>query len=267
MSDVMFAFLLTLMAGLFTGVGGLVAFFSRKLNPNFLAVSLGFSAGVMIYISFVEIFAKSYEMLGYAHEDNAMLFTTIAFFGGILLIALIEKLVPHEHATSVAFSSDTQGISISKEDARSLKRIGLMSAIAIAIHNFPEGLVTFMAAMHDPALGVSIAVAIAIHNIPEGIAIAVPIRYATGSKKKALLASLASGLTEPLGAIVAYLILAQFMNDSVFGLTFALVGGIMVYIAVEQLLPTAQKYGKHSQVMASVFIGMAVMAASLVILG
>lgn len=268
MSDVIFAFLLTLIAGLFTGIGGLIALFAKKDNTNFLAICLSFSAGVMIYISFVEIFDKARESLEYAHGDEVGFFVaSLAFFGGILIILLIDRLIPHEDETLQSLTPIEDNSMLVEKDMTSLKRMGLMSALAIAIHNFPEGLVTFMAALQDPTLGIAIAFAIAIHNIPEGIAMAIPIYYATGSKKKAILISVLSGLTEPLGALAAYFFLLNFFSESMFGIIFAAVGGIMVYISFNQLLPTAQKYGNHRTVMKGLFAGMIVMALSLVILG
>jgi ZIP family zinc transporter len=252
MSDVLFAFLLTLFAGLATGVGGLIVLLAKDFNKKFLSICLAFSAGVMIYVSFVEIFSKALEHLEYRHGDErGMLFTVLAFFAGVGLIALIEKAVPRRESAVM-------------ENLASLKHTGIMTGVAIAIHNFPEGLVTFMAAMYDPALGVAIAIAIAIHNIPEGMAVAVPIHYATGSKKKAFLASLLSGVTEPIGALVGYFLLSSIFSYDVFGVSFGLVGGIMVFIAVHQLLPLAGRYGKHNQVILSLFAGMAVMAFSLI---
>lgn len=263
MHEVFFAFLLTLLAGLSTGIGGVIALISKRTNTKFLSLCLSFSAGVMIYISFVEIFAKANESLEDVHGyELGLLITSVAFFAGIGLIALIDKIIPRRVGES---THDVAHAPITPKDQKALKRMGLMSALAIAIHNFPEGLVTFMAALQDPALGVAIAVAIAIHNVPEGIAISAPIYYATGSKKKALLYSIGSGLTEPLGAIAAYLLLARVLNESMFGVVFAAVGGIMVFVAVHQLLPVAQKYGEHRSVMKGLFAGMGVMAVSLVI--
>jgi len=254
MSDILLAFLVTLLAGLATGLGGAFVIFFKKTNMKILSLCLSFSAGVMIYISFVEIFDKAKESLSYEYgDDRGFLYASIAFFAGIALIAAIDKLIPHHEDEEDTHSAEKD----------SLERTGIMSALAIAIHNFPEGIVTFMAVMHDPALGIAIAVAIAIHNIPEGIAISAPIYYSTGSKKKALLLSVGSGITEPLGALAAYLLLSQFLNEGLMGITFAVVGGIMVFISFHQLLPAAHKFGEHHQVMKSLFAGMAVMALSL----
>jgi len=258
MNDILFAFLLTLFAGLATGIGGATVVFFKRTNLKFLALALSFSAGVMIFISFVEIFDKAKESLEYQYGyDNGFLIAAAAFFAGIALIAIIDKLIPHH---------DELDIDTPNSEDKDLKRTGISSAIAIAIHNFPEGIVTFMAAMYDPALGVVIAIAIAIHNIPEGIAISAPIYYATGDKKKAVMLSIGSGLTEPLGALAAYFLLSQFFHDGIFGIVLAAVGGMMVFISFHQLLPAANKYGEHHQIMKGLFAGMIVMALSLVVL-
>jgi len=263
MSNIAFAFLLPFIAGLFTGVGGLIAIFKKNPDKNFLAMCISFSAGVMIYISFVEILHHSHESLEYAYGyDLGFALATLTFFGGIGFMAIIDKLIPHgeDIANTMALQSDLT----SEKDKRALKRMGIMMAIAIAIHNFPEGLVTFTAAIHDPSLGIAIAIAIAIHNIPEGIAIAAPIHYATGSRKKALAYSALSGLTEPLGALVAFVFIMHVFNEAVLGFVFAAVGGIMVYISFKQLLPTAIRICKHGRVILALFAGMAVMAVSLI---
>lgn len=264
---VLFAFGLTLFAGLSTGVGSALAFFARSTNTVLLTASLGFSAGVMIYVSLVEIFVKARDSLSAAAgESQGYVLTTLAFFSGILLIALIDKLVP-----SYENPHEIRGVEELDEDynqacrRQTLHRMGIFSALAIGIHNFPEGLATFVGGLEDPALGVSIAVAIAIHNIPEGIAVSVPLFYATGSRKKAFAYSFASGLAEPVGALVGYFLLLRYFNDFVFGLLFAAVAGIMVFISLDELLPTAEKYGEHHLAMYGVIAGMMVMAISLLL--
>ena len=266
-SAVWFAFGLTLFAGLSTGIGSALAFFAKSTNTRFLTISLGFSAGVMIYVSMVEIFVKARDSLSLAAGPfYGYLYTTLAFFGGILLIALIDKMVPSfENPHEIKGVEEMSDEVAEQNKKNNLHRMGLFSALAIAIHNFPEGLATFVAGLQDPALGMSIAVAIAIHNIPEGIAVSVPLYYATGSRKKAFTWSFLSGLSEPVGAIIGYFLLMQFMNDFVFGLLFATVAGIMVFISLDELLPTAEKYGEHHMAMYGVVAGMAVMASSLVL--
>jgi ZIP family zinc transporter len=262
--NILFAFGLTVFAGLATGVGSIMSLFSKKFNPKFLAGSLGFSAGVMIYVSLVEIFAKAKDSLIAVHGLKAgNIYTVIAFFAGIALIALIDKLIPSfENPHEI---KNIEEKNLNPENNKKLLRMGLFSALAIAIHNFPEGLATFMAALTDPTLGISIAVAIAIHNIPEGIAVSVPIYYATKNRKKAFWLSFLSGLAEPVGAILGYFILRSFFNDSIFGLIFAGVAGIMIYISLDELLPTAEEYGEHHIAIGGLIGGMAVMAVSLLL--
>ena len=269
MNDVLFAFILTLIAGLATGIGGLIVMFSNVTNKKFLSVCLSFSAGVMIYISFAEIFLEAFESLEYVYGDGmGYLILTVSFFGGIIIMAIIDRFIPHDESHTESLEISTEHEYASLKEKRELKRTGISSTIAVAIHNFPEGLITFMAALYDPAMGVAIAVAIIIHNIPEGIAMAAPIYHATGSKAKALMVSIGAGLTEPLGALVAWLLLRNIFDnvEGAFGIIFAVVAGIMVFVAIHQLLPAAQKYGKHHLVMKWLFAGMAVMAISLVVL-
>ena len=262
--NVLFAFGLTVLAGLATGVGSALAFFAKKFDRRFLAASLGFSAGVMIYVSLVEMFAQAKDRLVSAHGERAgSWFTALAFFAGFVLIGLIDKLVPSfENPHELREVADAPA---GAPEQKSLLRMGLFSALAIAIHNFPEGLATFMGGLQDPMLGVSIAVAIAIHNIPEGIAVSVPIYYATGSRKKAFGLSFLSGLSEPVGALIGYFLLRAFIGETMFGIVFAVVAGIMVYISLDELLPAAEKYGEHHLAIYGLSAGMAVMAVSLLL--
>lgn len=260
--NVLIAFGLTLFAGLSTGIGSAIAFFTKRTNTKFLSVALGFSAGVMIYVSFVEIFFKAKESLtaavGYV---NGTWLTVASFFGGMLLIAIIDRFIPSaENPHEIRMVEE---VSQTKVQDPKLMRMGLFTALAIAIHNFPEGLATFTAALTDPALGIAIAVAIAIHNIPEGIAVSIPIYYATGNKKKAFVLSFLSGLAEPIGALVGYFILLPFITDTTFGILFAGVAGIMVFISIDELLPAAREYGEHHLSIYGLMAGMAVMAFSL----
>jgi ZIP family zinc transporter len=263
--NVLFALGLTLFAGLSTGIGSLIGLFSKKFNPKFLALSLGFSAGVMIYVSLVEIFVKARDSLavGYGYR-NGYIVTVIAFFAGIGVIALIDKLIPsyeNPHELNVQ-----EKIEESPEvEKAKLMRMGAFTALAIGIHNFPEGLATFMSGLSDPALGISIAVAIAIHNIPEGLSVSAPIFYATKSRKKAFILSFLSGLAEPIGALLGYFVLRSFFNETTFGIIFAAVAGIMVYISLDELLPTAEEYGEHHISILGLIAGMAIMAASLLL--
>lgn len=263
-NNILFAFGLTLFAGLSTGIGSAIAFFARKTNTKFLSVSLGFSAGVMIYVSLIEIFQKAKTALtSELGEVKGYAFTVLAFFGGMLIIALIDKLIPsYENPHEMHRVEEMkEGSSLKKK--QKLMRMGLFTALAIGIHNFPEGLATFTAALSNPSLGIAIAVAIAIHNIPEGIAVSVPIYYATGDKRKAFRLSFLSGLAEPVGALVGYLLLMPFLTPAVFGVLFAAVAGIMVFISLDELLPAAREYGEHHLSIYGLVGGMAVMAISL----
>jgi ZIP family zinc transporter len=257
-----FAFGLTLFAGLSTGIGSALAFFTKSTNTRFLSVSLGFSAGVMVYVSFVEILVKARESLvpGFG-EKLAAWYAVLAFFAGILIIALIDRMIPsQENPHEVKHVEDMKGSG--KKDPR-LVRMGMFTALAIGIHNFPEGIATFMAGMSDPTIAIPIAVAIAIHNIPEGIAVSVPISYGTGNKRKGFYLSFLSGLAEPVGALLAWFILMPFLNDNLFGFIFAAVAGIMVFISIDELLPTAREYGLPHHAVYGFLAGMAVMALSL----
>ncbi|HOO70135.1 MAG TPA: zinc transporter ZupT [Spirochaetota bacterium] len=265
-SQILWAFSLTIFAGLCTGIGSAIAFFAKKTNTAFLSVALGFSAGVMIYVSMIEIFFKAKESLVSVYGDkNGLMITVLSFFGGMFLITIIDKLVPDfENPHEPHRIEELCGDSCSETQLK-LMRMGLFSAVAIAIHNFPEGLATFTAALKDPAIGISIAVAIAIHNIPEGIAVSVPVYYATGSRKKAFWYSFLSGLSEPAGALIGFLILFRFFNDTIFGILFAGVAGIMVFISLDELLPAAREYGEHHLSIYGLVSGMIVMAVSLIL--
>ena len=264
-SPVLFAFALTLFAGLSTGIGSLIGFLSKKFNPKLLTISLGFSAGVMIYVSMIEIFVKAKDSLSLAlGEKQGYVWTVISFFLGIFVIALIDKVIPsyeNPHELNVGKKIE----SASEKEKAKLLRMGAFSALAIGIHNFPEGLATFMSGLTNPTLGISIAAAIAIHNIPEGLAVSAPVYYATKSRRKAFLLSFMSGLAEPIGALIGYFILRSFFNETMFGVIFAAVAGIMVYIYLDELLPTAEEFGEHHLAIGGLIAGMITMAVSLLL--
>jgi ZIP family zinc transporter len=261
--NVLTAFALTLFAGLATGVGSALAFFTKRTNPRLLSVALGFSAGVMLYVSFVEIFDKSRSALVSSWGNTGGQWLAAgSFFAGILLIGLVDKFVPDAENPHEAHRIEEMDQTNPGTNTK-LMRTGMFTALAIAIHNFPEGLATFTAALEDPKLGIAIAVAIAIHNIPEGIAVSIPIYYSTGSRKKAFGLSFLSGLSEPVGAMVGYLLLRPFFSQTLFGILFGMVGGIMVFISLDELLPTAREYGEHHLAIYGLVAGMAVMALSL----
>jgi ZIP family zinc transporter len=262
MTTYLIPFALTLFAGLSTSIGGIIAMNKRASSKKFLSFALGLSAGVMIYVSFIEIFPKAFSSLEIVFGTRlGYLYTTMAFFIGVGFIALIDRLVPKAENPH---EQDEMNIYEVKQD-HTLMRMGLFSALAIAIHNFPEGLATFIAALESPTLGISIAIAIAIHNIPEGIAVSVPIYHATKSRKKAFLYTFLSGLSEPIGAIIGFFLLYTFLSESLFGFVFSMVAGIMVYISLDELLPTAEKHGEHHIAIYGLMTGMIIMAASLVL--
>jgi ZIP family zinc transporter len=293
MNNVLIAIGLTLFAGMATGIGSILAFFTRKDNHRFLSLATGFSAGVMLYVSFAEIFFKGLVILEEHYGERLGNWINAAsFFGGILLIGVIDKLIPaaenpHEiHSDSEnefvknplapvpcagdALSKMAPGTHDHSPGHSRLMRMGLFTALAIGIHNFPEGLATFLAALDDPSLGIAIAVAIALHNIPEGISVSVPIFYATGNRKKAFLLSLLSGLAEPVGAVAAYILLRFILGwqtalvpKGFMAVMFGGVAGIMVYISLDELIPTSRAYGKGHDSIIGLVTGMAVMALSL----
>ena len=265
--SVLFAFGLTLFAGLSTGLGSTIAFLTKRTNTRFLAFSLGFSAGVMIYVSMTEILTKAQRALAESVGGKmASWLSVAAFFGGMIVVMLIDKLVPsYENPHEMHKVEELQEPVQLEETNKDLMRMGLLTALAIAIHNFPEGIATFMAGLHDPSLGVPVALAVAIHNIPEGIAVSIPVYYATGDRKRAFMLSFLSGLAEPVGALLAWFVLAPFLSGTLFGMIFAGVAGIMVFISVDQLLPAARKYGEHHISIYGLILGMAVMAVSLLL--
>ena len=260
-SNFITALLLTLVAGAATGVGGVIILFTKKFSSKLLSASLGFSAGVMLFISLTELFPEASSTLGELYGvQKGMLFTILSFFSGIALIAIIDNLIP-ERENPHEYSSVQQDNESSK-----LMRLGIFSIIVIAIHNFPEGMATFITAMEDPQVGYSIAMAVAIHNIPEGIMVAIPIYYATHKKGKAIGNAFLSGIAEPIGGILGYFLLSRFFENSMSGIMLGIVAGIMTYISLDELLPTAEKYGEHHTAIIGVIAGMAVMAISILLI-
>ena len=271
------ALILTLIAGSATGIGGALVLFKKKLSSRFLAGALGLSAGVMIFISLAEMFPEAQEMIGAAGTAHGEALVLVAFFVGMGIITLIDFLIPeyenpHE-APGLSLNARTSAVEAIGQTAseKAMHRLGIMSALAIAIHNFPEGIATFIGALNDPEMGAGITFAIAIHNIPEGIAVAIPIYYATKSKAKALLYATLSGFSEVIGALLCLAVTAVFGLEltgggATFPLVLSAVAGIMIYISLDELLPTAEKYGKHHVAIAGVVGGMAFMAVSLLIM-
>jgi ZIP family zinc transporter len=269
-SNFWFAFGITVFAGLSTGIGSALAFFTKKTNTKLLSASLGFSAGVMVYVSFMEILAKSGDSLTAIYgESKGTWLTVLSFFVGVLVIAIIDKMIPSAKNPHEAKRIEDMKDGAYVRDPK-LVRMGLFTALAIGIHNFPEGIATFFAGLADPQLAIPVAIAIAIHNIPEGIAVSVPISYGTGNKKKAFFLSVLSGLAEPVGALFAYLLIILFFKNGgiplgLFGFLFGSVAGIMVFISIDELLPTAEEYGHHHYSIYGFVLGMAVMALSLLL--
>jgi ZIP family zinc transporter len=323
-SNVITACLVATGAGLATGIGGLVAFMPSLLKrfspPLILSVALSLSGGVMIYVSFIEIFAKSYDAIlsdDPENEGRAAGLTTLFFFLGmgvcLLLELAVSKLTKKKKDVSSSSTADTTDVELapkagdgatkskelasaaaapgaeffasmdglghdhgkgggtvdmsSEEEKEQLGRMGVLTALAIALHNFPEGLATFLATVSDPNLGAALGTAIAIHNVPEGICVAMPIYYATGNKWKAFSWSLLSGITEPIGGILGYAALQPVFTDFVFGLIFSMVGGMMVFIVLHELLPTAHRYmpGRSGVVTGTLVLGMMIMSLSLIL--
>ncbi|RRN57217.1 zinc transporter ZupT [Pseudoxanthomonas sp. SGNA-20] len=261
LSQVLVALGVTLAAGLATGLGSLLVIFARNPNPRLLAFGLAFAGGAMVYVSLSEILNKSIASFSLAYGDKAgFAGATCAFLAGLVAIMLIDRLIPNPHDS---LTSDDPALR--EHNREYIRRVGLMTAVAITAHNFPEGLATFFATLESPALGLPLAFAIAIHNIPEGIAIAVPVYYATGNKRYAFIASLLSGLAEPIGAGVGYALLSQVMTDAVFGAVFGIIAGVMVFLAIDELLPAAKRYGKGHETVYGLVSGMAVLAVSLVL--
>ncbi|NLO31470.1 MAG: zinc transporter ZupT [Methanosarcina mazei] len=251
MGDVTTAFILTACAGLSTGTGSLIAFLVPNLKYTWLSMLLGFAAGAMIYISFVDLLAESVGAVGF-FQANA------AFFLGMLGMGILDRVIEHIHTDTLPDRN-----TLSRSEENDLQKAGLLTAAGIAMHNFPEGIAVLAASLGSPYLGFSVALAIAIHNIPEGIAVSVPIYYASGDRKKAFAYSFFAGLTEPLGAVFAYFFLFRFLSPEMLFLMLAAVGGVMVFICFDELLPISIKYGNEHLTFLGVFSGMSVIALSL----
>ena len=243
-------------AALSTVLGSLFVLFSKEPSPRLLAFGLAFAGGAMVYVSLVEIFWKADQAFSQIHDaKTAYVYATLSFFAGALLLILLDRSVPNPHGA----------ISSGNGDQAQIKRVGLLAAFAITAHNLPEGLATFLATLDNPVVGVPLAGAIAIHNIPEGVSIAIPVYYATGSRKKALLATCLSACAEPAGALIGYAVLAPFLTPTVFAVVFGMIAGAMVFLALDELLPTAKRYAKGHETVYGIVTGMAALAASLIL--
>jgi ZIP family zinc transporter len=263
-------------AGMSTVLGSAMVVFAQRTNTRLLAFGLAFSAGAMVYVSLVEIFVKAnISFAAGLDPKTAYAYTTLFFFAGVGLLFAIDHFVPNPHsgfdeahvrseAQHARPASDAHHDAEEQHRGR-IARVALLAALAITVHNLPEGLATFFSTLDNPTIGLPLAIAIAVHNIPEGVSIAVPVYYATGSKTKAVLATVVSGLAEPFGAIVGYLALASFLSPFVFGAVFAIIAGAMVFLALDELLPAARTYARGHETVYGIMIGMGAMALSLVL--
>lgn len=255
------AFGITLAAGLATVLGSVLVFLSKTPNPRMLSFGLAFAGGAMVYVSLTEIFSKSQQAFTAAYgQSMGFAAATFAFLAGLGAVALIDRLVPNPHDTLDAHDPEFH-----EKSRHHIARVGLMTAFAITAHNFPEGLATFFATLENPAVGTPLALAIAVHNIPEGISIAAPVYFATRNKALTVAACLLSGLAEPLGALLGYFVLRPFLSDAVFGAIFGLIAGVMVFLALDELLPAAKRYSDGHETVYGLTSGMAVIALSLVL--
>ncbi len=261
-SNITMPLVLSLIAGLATALGSVTVLIGKP-NKKFFSIALGFSAGIMVYVSFVELFDSAKTSLtALLGLKTATIYTTVAFFIGILFVGLLDFFIPEDENPHEV--QDERKLADQKKN-HALKRVGITTALVIAIHNFPEGFATFMSGTTDLSVALSVTFAVAIHNIPEGMAVALPIFYATNNRKLAFSLSALSGLSEPIGGLLGYLIFGSMANDLVLGIIFAIVAGIMVYISIDELLPTAEAYGNHHLSVWGFIIGMVFMSISLIL--
>ncbi len=247
------ALLLSTLAGFSTMIGTLIIFFSKQKNEKLISASLGFAGGVMISVSFIELLPNSMSYFShFANEQLSTVYMVISLILGVLFASLLDKFIPHEEEKTTH-----------EMKHENLYRVGFVSMLAIAIHNFPEGIATFMAGFDSNSLGITIALAIAFHNIPEGITVALPVYFSTGSKTKALYYTFLSSVSEPIGALMAFLVLRPFINNVTLGIIFGLISGIMLYIAIEELLPSSRDYGYPRLALWAAFAGICLMPLTL----
>jgi len=260
---ILLAFGLTMIAGLSTGIGSLIALIAKRTNSKFLCFSLGLSAGVMLYVSFMDLIpvAKD-ELFSHFGTKTGTMSLILSFFGGMGLITLIDFVIPQNNNPHEMQGVEEMGKYNNRKIA--LQRTGIIVALSLVAHNFPEGIAAFTTAVNSGlSVAIPITLAIAIHNIPEGIAVSVPIYHATGNKQKAFWLSFLSGLAEPAGALLAIFLLNSFWTPLLNGIILSSVAGIMVYISLDELLPTAEKYGEHHISISGLITGMIIMAFSL----
>lgn len=246
----LWALLLSMVAGLSTMVGAVIIFFTKGRNERLISISLGFAAGIMISVSTMDLYPGALRLFETAHSPRASTLLSVLFLAlGVAMAMALDLFVPHEQ----------YDVAAGENPHKDLFRVGFVSMLAIGLHNFPEGIATFMAGLGDLTLGISISIAIALHNIPEGIVVAMPVYFATGSRKKAVMYTLCSALAEPLGALLAFLVLRPFISDVVLGAVFAGISGIMIYISVEELIPSSRQYGFDRAALLATLIGFCVM--------
>lgn len=256
--NLLIAFMITLAAGLATTLGGLLVFFQKTPNPRVLAFGLAFAGGAMVYVSLTEILTKSADSFSKMGQ-NGFAYATYAFLAGLILSVLIDTFIPNPHETL-----DPHDAQFQEKNRAKIARLGMMTAAAITAHNLPEGLATFFATLENPTVGLPLAFAIAIHNIPEGISIAAPVYFATRSRKLTLAACFVSGLAEPLGAVLGFSMLQPFLSPALFGGVFGVIAGVMVFLALDELLPAAKRYANGHETVYGLVLGMVLMSLSLI---
>ena len=264
--QIVFGFLFSLFAGLSTTIGAIAVFIMKKPSARFIGLSMGFSAGVMIGVSIFEMLPNALEKLG-------ILVGGISFLLGMVSVALLDFIVPHEYMKEQPYIDDEEEeVEIDEKNGR-LLRTGSLLALGIAIHNFPEGFVTMTGSLQSLELGLLLAVAIAFHNIPEGLSVAIPIYTVSGNKKKAFTLSFLSGLAEPIGAIIAVVVLFTLgtVNPDIIELSLAFVAGIMMFISIDELLPSAyescNENGDTSHIITiGIIAGLAIILLTIVLL-
>ena len=253
--------LLTAIGGMATGLGSLASLLFKEVKRGTLSIIMGFAAGVMIYISFVELLEESIETAGFIQANTA-------FFVGIFFMMLVDFLIPHNYmAEKILNSNNNKNVNIDSKENKEQKEIlsaGIMTAIGIALHNFPEGVIVFISAVHDIRLGIALTIAIALHNIPEGFSIGMPIFYATNNRKKTFGYSLAAGLAEPIGALIVFLLFRNLLTDHIVHLALGFVAGIMVFISLDELLPLSFKNSDPHKVTMGIICGMLIMFITLI---
>ncbi len=248
------AMILSLAAGLATGIGGMIVCFFNTPTKKILSIGLGFSGGVMVAVSLMDLLPESFAATAVTMGKLAGgLYSIVVMVIGMLFAALIETFVPERPNFA------------GSEERGSVYRIGILSVLVVVLHNMPEGVATFLSSYKDLYIGIPIAAAIALHNIPEGIAISVPLYYSTGKRFKAFAYSLLSGLSEPLGAVLAYFLLRKFVDEFILGILYALIAGIMIFISLDKLLPSAWSYGSRKASILSTACGIALMCCVLVL--